>query len=211
MAMSTLSTRWRSTTRTFIVIAAVALALTVGVRRAGADGAWIDQKPIVNWNAAAQTIPIAPPMTDPVNPQCASTGRPPETDEDRAIAAAGWTLIGTYQGGYGVKTVTGASGYDGMCRPLGFQTFIFYHESFIGTVSPDLMNSRSDGVQQQIFISPPLSSTGGPPSLIVQFSRYTNADPLCCPSAISTVNYTIRFMSVGWVLTPGEASTMPTA
>lgn len=198
----------RATLWTALALALVALWLEQG-RPAVADGAWLDQQPLAAWNKAGEQIPLAPAMSNTVNPQCATVGRPPETDEDRDVAARGWTLVGTYQGGYGALVITGASDYDGMCRPWGFQTFVFYHGSFIGTISPDLMNSRTDGVQREIFISPSFSRAGAPPSLTATFSRYSMTDPLCCPSATSSVDYRIDFSGGGWVLTATSAMTSP--
>jgi hypothetical protein len=126
------------------------------------------------------------------------------------VVAAGWMLVGAYQGGYGAMVVLGTSSFDGMCRPLGFQTFVFYHETFVGTISPVLMDSRTDGVEQRVFISPSFGSPGAPPSISADFSRYGASDPLCCPSRVSNVTYDIELTTAGWVLTPKDVSTSPT-
>jgi hypothetical protein len=191
-------------------VGAALVLLALGSRSAEADGAWLDQQPLANWNTAGAAIPQSPPRTNPIIP-CPPIGRSPQTDEDRQVAAAGWTLFGSFQGGYGVMVVLGATDFDGMCRPLGFQTFVFFLENFIGTTSPVLMDSRTDGVQGQVFISPPTDdglSAGAMPSLTASFSRYTANDPLCCPSSTSTVQYTIVHTPTGWVLTPGNVATM---
>ena len=201
-------TAHRATLWTALSLAVLTLMLSLS-GRVVADGAWLNQPAPAGWNNAGEPIPLAPAMSSLANPQCAATGRPPETDEDRDVAARGWTLVSTYQGGYGVLVLTGASDFDGMCRPNGFQTFVFYHGTFIGTISPDLMNSRTDGVQREVFISPSFGRPGAPPSLIATFSRYTATDPLCCPSSASSVQYQIEYTSGGWVLTATSVMTTP--
>jgi hypothetical protein len=193
-----------------MVVGATLVMLALGSRPAEADGAWLNQPPRANWNTAGAALPQPPPRTEQI-PTCPPTVRSPQTEEDRQVAAAGWWLFGSFQGGYGVMVVLGASNFDGMCRPLGFQTFVFFQEVFIGTTSPVLMDSRSDGVQQVVVISPPPTDGPGPeglPSLTASFSRYTASDPLCCPSATSTVAYTLVRTPTGWVLTPGNVTTM---
>jgi hypothetical protein len=195
-------------------VALLAGILTLGFALAGspvarADGAWLDA-PLQNWNQPNQPVPTAPVVqNEPSNPQCLNTVRAPETDEDRAVAAAGWKLVGTFQGGFGAMVVTATTDFDGMCRPNGFQVFVFYHQNFVGTISPDLMVSRTDGSLQRVFLSASVTASQ-PPGLNADFSRYTEQDPLCCPSRVSSVNYSIEFISGGWVLVPTNVSTSPT-
>jgi hypothetical protein len=191
------------------VVGATLAALTLGRRPVDADGAWLNQQPLTNWNTAGAAIPAAPARTEPV-PACPPSVRSPQTAEDRQVAAAGWWLVGTFEGGYGVMVVTGVSDLDGMCRPLGYQTFVFFLERFIGTISPVLMDSRSDGGGGVQSINPPLSDGPGPeglPSLTASFARYRPDDGACCPSATSTVAYTLVQTATGWVLTPGNVTT----
>ncbi|MGD9892471.1 MAG: LppP/LprE family lipoprotein [Dehalococcoidia bacterium] len=200
--------RWRWALAVASIGAALVL-LALGSRPVEADGAWLGQQPLANWNTAGAAIPQAPPRTDPINP-CPPQGRSPQTDEDRQVAAAGWTLFGSFQGGYGLMVVMGATNFDGMCRPLAFQTFVFFLENFVGTLSPVLMDSRGDGVQGGVFISAPINDGLGPegmPSVTASFSRYTADDPACCPSSTSTLTYTLVHTENGWVLTPGEVTT----
>ena len=76
------------------------------------------------------------------------------------------------------------SDYDGMCRPFGFQVFVFIDGVFAGTVSPLIMNSRTNGAMSRLALV-------GRDQVIVDFSRYADDDPLCCPSRVSTVTYRI--------------------
>lgn len=218
---------WKPSRQGRVVLGAVLaaiVALTVaggaGSRVVRADGAWLDQQPLQNWNQPGMAIPHAPVASGGQGdirqgdfpPGCMATVRQPQTDEDQAVAARGWLLVGAFQGGYGTMIVLGTSSFDGMCRPMGFQEFVFFHETFIGTISPQLMDSRTDGVVQDVNISPPFSGmTPAVPALTASFARYTANDPLCCPSGISTVNYEIQRAPAGWVLVPKDASTTPTS
>src|SRR5258706_7158465 len=89
---------------------------------AHAGGSWLDGPPI-GWNQVGSPIPAAPLRQGlpPGDPLCAYGVRSPETPEDLAIVSAGWTLLGGYQGGWGIRVVSGFVGHDGMCRPVGFQ------------------------------------------------------------------------------------------
>jgi len=82
-----------------------------------------------------------------------------------------------------------------MCRPLGFNVFVFVDGQFAGTISPDLMDSRADGVGDIRFFA-------AQDSIIGEFQRYSSTDPLCCPSGHATVIYGINRTSAGPVLVP---------
>ncbi|MFN8557187.1 MAG: LppP/LprE family lipoprotein [Dehalococcoidia bacterium] len=111
-------------------------------------------------------------------------------------------MVGSYESGWGVRVVLGASNYDGMCRPLGYQVFVFADGLFAGTVAPVPMDSRTDGA-------------AGPSSLVdgdrlnVTFSRYAPSDPLCCPSRTSSVTYAIDRAGAAPVLRATSVFTTP--
>ena len=46
--------------------------------------------------------------------------------------------------------ISGLAAYDGMCRPLGYQSFVFVDGVFAGTVSPEPMNSRTTGAATDV-------------------------------------------------------------
>jgi hypothetical protein len=154
--------------------------------------AWLDQAAPVNWNGPRNPVPVAPPA--PVDPRCLETLRPAETAEDQQVSAAGWGLVGQFSGGWGVRVVTGQSGFDGMCRPLSSQVFVFSGGTYAGTMSPGPMSSRTDGAWQQAQI------LSGGQALTATFARYRPEDPLCCPSGSSVVNYTLDRSGVAPVL-----------
>lgn len=190
-----------------LLIPALVMAVWGGVTgTVRADGAWLDAKPVVQWNASRMALPAAPSGDDVFlnEPFCDQQRRPAETAEDDALVAAGWRLMGTYQGGWGVRVVGALSGYDGMCRPNGYNIFVFVDGVFAGTISPEPMYSRTDGSGGQVSLSPPGET------LSATFARYTGEDPLCCPSATTFVSYKIERTDAGPVVTVQNASTSPT-
>ena len=198
--------RWFGT-RTIRPVLAAALVLgalggTGSPRAAHADGAWLDDQ-AVTWNTAGMAVPAPVQRQSNVDPRCAQQARPAETDEDRAVEAAGWTLFANYTAGWGIKIVNGLAGYDGMCRPIQYQGFVFVDGKLAGTLSPTPMNSRTDGA---------LSRTAffGPDSITATYVRYTDKDPLCCPSANSMAVYKIERTEGGPVLTRESTNTQPT-
>jgi len=122
---------------------AFAICLTTGA-------AWLDLAAPSVWNDPSGKIPRAPTFTpDPLlAAQCARQVRPAVSAADRAVAAAGWKLMGASQRFGGTEVVGGESAFDGMCRPLGYQFFVFSGGRFAGTLSPHPMDSRTDGAAQ---------------------------------------------------------------
>jgi hypothetical protein len=179
-------------------LAAALLLLPV---RARADGSWLDANPPAQWNQPGMPLPSAPAGNN-MDPRCIQSTRPVETDADAAIADAGWYPIGEYQGGWGVLVVLGTSDFDGMCRPFGYQAFVFVDGSFAGTLSPELMNSRFDGALNSYS----LVLNG---DINAQFSRYTDTDPLCCPSRLSSASYHIDRSGSMPMVVPTSTSTRP--
>ncbi len=172
---------------------------------ARADGGWLDEAPLQQWNTAGMALPAAPPLgpADAIDPRCLGTARVPESAEDGIVTAAGWRLSGAARAGEGITVVGGTISYDGMCRPFGYQLFVFADGRFAGTVSPVLMNSRMDGAAV-------LPTITGPDRLSVDFVRYTDQDPLCCPSRTTLVTYQIARGKCGSVLLLIDAATRVT-
>jgi hypothetical protein len=108
--------------------------------------------------------------------------KPASTNEERALSGLGWFISSSVRDGHGVIIVSVSQGFDGMCRPEGYQDFVFVNGKFAGTLSPTLMVSRVDGASGRIrFIA--LNT------IQVEFNRYSDQDPLCCPSRISEATY----------------------
>lgn len=74
---------------------------------------------------------------------CKAHERPDTSDEERAVAGAGWIVVASFQGGNGVTIIGGAVSEDGMCRSDPYQHFVFVRGKFGGSLG--LMRARSDG------------------------------------------------------------------
>jgi len=167
---------------------------------------WLD-RPLANWNVAGQGVISAPRADEPrdeVVRRC-KLSFPRTTAAEKAVDAAGW--IPFLPGGQqvsrdGVEIVGGMSGADGMCRPVGYNLFVFVSSQFAGTLSPTLMTSRLDSSSGMVT----LTSDG----VTAEFVRYRDTDPLCCPSSRVAVRYRIdrtrRPLLVPLVTTPIPAN-----
>jgi hypothetical protein len=173
---------------------------------AQAQSSWLDQQAPASWNTPGMAVPTAPAMAANDDPRCQETQRPAETAEDAAVEGAGWKLFREYQAGWGVRLVWGLVSYDGMCRPFGYQAFVFVDGAFAGTVSPEPMASRADGSVGDVNV---LRPNAPPPAsaFSATFNRYSDTDPLCCPSRRTFVEYRIERGGNSPVLVPTSAST----
>jgi hypothetical protein len=152
--------------------------------QAPGPGAWLENSPPANWNSPGAAVPTAPPPSGDVDPRCGAQERTSESAEEDQVIGAGWRLFNAARVGWGLWIVDGLVDYDGMCRPNQFQGFVFADGQFAGTIAPAPMDSRTDG-------SGRLLDVRGPGTLTGQFVRYAASDPLCCPSAVFNVEYTV--------------------
>jgi hypothetical protein len=176
----------------------------LAVLMAAASGSWLDV-PLKNWNVPGAKIPPAPkPESDAeLRKRCGEQGRPPSSAADRALVAAGWTLYGPLQIFGDASLILAGSDVDGMCRPLGYQGFVFVGDVLAGTLAPAPMDARSDGAETEAMLT-------GNRAVYAEFSRYSEKDPLCCPSRQSTVTYAIEGEAGKPLLVPQSAFTQPT-
>ena len=170
-------------TRSSAVMMAIAACAAFG-RYEGAGASWLDEPKPVSWNAPGLEIPPAPTVQGGVDPRCRDHARPPQTTEDTRVHDRGWDLVDAYQGGWQVVVIGGTASYDGMCRPRQYQYFVFVGGVFAGTLSPQPMDSRTDGALTRVWLQ---SGT----ALTAEYSRYAAADALCCPSRTSRVEFEI--------------------
>lgn len=177
-----------------MILAAAIVALLIPWSALAQEPSWLDGD-LASWNSPGMAIPTAPAIEGALDPKCTERERPAATAEDEAVVDAGWRLFRSYEGGWGVTLVWGLSSYDGMCRPWGFQAFVFVDSVFAGTIAPEPMASRLDGAADDadIWFSDQLAA---------EFRRYTADDPLCCPSGSTSVGYTIEQTADGPVLNP---------
>ena len=145
---------------------------------------WLDTAKPASWNRQGLPLPAAPHVPGPIDARCGSLARPAELEQDKLLERQGWDLVGPYQGGWQILIVQATAGYDGMCRPRQYQAFVFVRGVFAGTLSPRLMDSRTDGALTRITLE-------GNNRLSAEYVRYTPSDPLCCPSRISSVQFEI--------------------
>lgn len=149
-----------------------------------AQTSWLDRPQGRNWNTGDGVVPNAPRTLVAIDARCREQIRTPESLADRAVTRAGWSLFGSSQSFGSVTVVNGMASTDGMCRPTLYNTFVFVGSRFAGTLSPDLMNSRTDGS----LIEANLLSER---DIVAEYGRYTSSDAMCCPSQKSTVNFRI--------------------
>ena len=184
-----------------LLVALASAQQAVGQSPDGVHGAdWLDA-PLVAWNVPGASVPQAT-REMPRDPLCERAVRAPETAGARQLAQQGWTVDGPSHSAHDVDVVLGASGEDGMCRPMGFNLFVFADGRYAGTLSPVLMDSRMDGVVGDIEL---LGTEAGhlEPRIRATFRRYAATDPLCCPSGPDTVvEYAIAAGSDGPVVVP---------
>jgi hypothetical protein len=155
-----------------------------------------------NWNLQGALIrsPSAPGTIDQV---CSATARSAQTPEEYELAGAGWFLeSGPSQRVGNIVLVSAMSGSGGMCRGSGHQTFVFVGGRLAGTLSPEPWEPRSDGAQTSVRI---LNGA----TLEADFDRYGGADPMCCPSRVTTVHYQIVNVGATPLVLALESKTRP--
>jgi hypothetical protein len=150
------------------------------------QSSWLDTKTDWSWSETE----LQRGQREDFNPMCDpfTRGPFPGTLNERFIYDNGWRLGSASEkkvtGGRSIEVVYGFRSFDGMCRPEQFQAFVFVNDAPVGTLSPDLMNSRTDGSLEEVV----LPDNGG---IEARFARYKPNDPFCCPSAESKVTYSI--------------------
>ena len=169
-------------------------------------GAWLDASPLPRWDT--QRAAIAKPPSIQREPlatgPCSQRVRPPDGPADRALSAAGWTLVGPLQVFGEVSVAMAAAAADGMCRPLGLQAFVFVRGRFAGTLSPHPMEARTDGVVTDVRL---VSRDW----VLVTYARYAPDDALCCPSRTSSASFSITRSPGGSVLALESVDPCPAA
>ena len=168
---------------TSLTIAIVACNFGVG-RPQGRVATWLNEAKPASWNKPGLPLPAAPRIQGNTDPRCRDLARPPESEPDKRLRDQGWDLIGAYQGGWQILVIGGAAGYDGMCRPLQYQDFVFVRGVFAGTLSPQPMDSRSDGALGRVYLQ-------SESRLTAEYARYADKDPACCPSSTTSVQFEI--------------------
>ena len=106
------------------------------------DGSWLDAP--MGWNQSP--IELLRGQPEGPNPKCDPTVRAPQSAAERLLTAAGWKLTISEvkrSGGHSIEIVQAFRQFDGMCRDLQAQAFVFVNDRLVGTLSPRLMNARA--------------------------------------------------------------------
>jgi hypothetical protein len=175
------------------------LCVLVGVLPATAQqqqATWLDGA-LEQWNSEGMAVPRVTPGGVFGPDYCLVRVRSAAGPEESALTAVGWQLTPewptTRRGDMAVVMAT--EDFDGMCRPSGFNAFVFVAGRFAGTIAPEAMGARSDG---QLFRPPDFAPDG---RLDASFLRYASFDPLCCPSRPPTrLLYRVEQREAGPVL-----------
>lgn len=112
---------------------------------ASADHGSRPDEPLENWNWAGPAIPVATgPDIEGGFPLDAAEATRCDVDsaataEQATVTTAGWAIFasthtGTGTAGRAIDVVWGTSGFDGMCRPWGFNGFVFVNGWFADTI-----------------------------------------------------------------------------
>jgi len=180
---------------------ALAVAMAPPAAAQSAKSRWLDADPIRNWNNPNGAIPKGPSASLADIRDCEKRGaeetkKTPPTPETRQVAKAGWRGATVDKRAGDTVFVFARNSVDGMCRPMSYQIFVFVKGRFAGTLAPRPVDSREDGSF--------MLEKEGAERFTASFMRYTSNDPLCCPSRISTVTYTIRMVTA-----PGRGPQTP--
>jgi heat shock protein HslJ len=148
-------------------------------------GTWLD-RPLVNWNKQSTELPRPVGAVDQheIQTRCPNLLRQADTPFEHELVDTGWLLYGALQSFGVTKVVTAMSGTDNECRPLGYQAFVYFGDSYAGTLSPATMDSLTNGALTTIR----LSSAN---NISAEFARYRENDSACCPRRMSYVTYEV--------------------
>ena len=170
-------TKSLSLTPGLLVLASLLLTPIAGAAPSQ-DGTWLDEE--ADWSTPGAAIPQAPAQDGSNLDNCEQTVREASLFEDALVDT---TLI------------TGMADADGMCRPFQYQVFVFTDGEFSGTLSPLVMDSRTDGslVDFDLYREGMIDAT---------FNRYQPGDAQCCASRESRIFYAVENTENGPVLVP---------
>jgi heat shock protein HslJ len=191
--------RWTCLRVTSSLLAMLTCVPAIAIAQ-GQKASWLDAAKPAAWNTPGQPVPSAPKSQGSVDARCRAAVRPAQLPEDKQVRGRGWDLIGPFQGGWQVVVIRAAADYDGMCRPRQYQDFVFVRGMFAGTLSPQPMDSRTDGALSQVRVQ---NGT----QLTAEYVRYSASDPLCCPTRTTSVVFDIAGQKP--VVRPVSASTTP--
>lgn len=177
-------------------IFAVSLAvLSFGFNAFAQTSQWLDMKPLPNWNSRKRVILETKKMSASELKRCSAAVRQPSLPQDFLLTKMNWTLTGAAQVFGNTAVITTAEGFDGMCRPLKYETYVFIGNRLAGGLTPGPEDSRADGsiINVNLYSETDLSA---------EFARYKNSDALCCPYKTERVTYKVKPDGRNFLLVP---------
>ncbi|MBK5260359.1 MAG: META domain-containing protein [Thermoanaerobaculia bacterium] len=186
------------------LILLVGTASSLAAVSATVSESWLD-RPLSNWNKGAGAlrqlpVPVPSQRDATAASRCREQGREPVSAAEKALVRRGWTLYGAPQSFGRTKVISALSGFDGTCRPLGFQAFVYWKGRYAGTLSPLPMSSGTDAALTAVRLE---SET----AIAADFTRSASSDP-ACPSRPTSVFYNLKRYN-NPALTPTRATTAP--
>ena len=183
-----MATRIRRTTIRVMFVTAYSAMVTVALVGQVMAQSWLD-RPLTNWNDALATIVRGVSDEETIADLAKRCSLPVRrgTAAERLLADAGWLPylhVDREIAQRDLEILGGMTGADGMCRPVGFNVFVFVGGTLAGTLSPTLMSSRADGAIGAVRLRPD-------DTMSAEFARYEDSDAHCCPSSRVNVRYRI--------------------
>jgi len=156
---------------------------------------WLDMKPLPNWNSRKRVILETKKISASELKRCSTSVRQPSLPQDFILTKMNWTLTGAAQVFGNTAVITTAEGFDGMCRPLKFETYVFVGNRLAGGLTPGPEDSRTDGsvINVNLYSETDLSA---------EFARYRDSDALCCPYKTERVTYKVKPDGRNFLLVP---------
>ncbi len=176
------------------LLATFAVVLSCGFD-AFAQSDWLDMKPLPSWNERKRAILQTKKISSAELKRCAVVVRQPTLPQDKLLTKMGWTLTGAAHVFGNTTVVTVAEAFDGMCRPLKFDTYVFVGNRVAGTLSPGQMDSRTDGSLVNVQMTDERNLTA-------EYVRYRDSDALCCPYKTEAVTFVIKPDGANFLLVP---------
>ena len=156
---------------------------------------WLDMTPLPSWNERKRAVLQTKKISSAELKRCAAQVRQPTLPQDKLLTKMGWTLTGAAHVFGNTTVVTAAEAFDGMCRPLKFDTYVFVGNRVAGTLSPGQMDSRTDGSLVNVQLT-------GEKNLTAEYVRYQASDALCCPYKTEAVTFVIKPDAGNFLLVP---------
>lgn len=177
------------------IIAVFTVVLPLSFNAFAQTSQWLDMKPLPNWNSRKRVILQTKKISADELKRCSVAVRQPTLPQDFLLTRKGWTLVNAAHVFGKTAVITTAEAFDGMCRPLKYETYVFVGNKLAGGLTPGPIDSRADGSVINVNL---YSET----EFIAEFARYRSSDALCCPYKTERVIYSINPDGRNFLLVP---------